>query len=104
MSVLARVLLLAMLVAGCSRTNFADVIKAFAADPNGWCARDNLGTVYGTNTGFIGRGGPNTSVKITADACEITGSGVHVTGDVPGTLSVTPPSVVPIPSGPGPVR
>ncbi len=87
---------LTLMVCGCSRTNLSEVIKAFAADPNAWCARDNLGTVYGNNSGFIGRGGPNASVKITADACEITGSGVNVTGNVPGVLSVTPP-VAPAP-------
>jgi hypothetical protein len=83
-------LALALLLTGCSASNLAEVMKALAADENAWCLKGQIGTVYGTESNFIGRGSSKASVEVTPDKCVITGSEVK-----PGSGTIQVPVTVP---------
>jgi hypothetical protein len=89
---LAWLLTLAILgLAGCSSTNVAEFVKAVGQDPNAYCLKFQIGTVYGTGSNFVGRGSPNTSVEITSEKCTITGSGMTNVNVPSSSVIVAPP-------------
>ena len=59
-------------LAGCSSTNLSEVVKAMEADKNGYCAKAQVGTPYGTGVAYIARGSEGVSAKITDSGCEVT--------------------------------
>lgn len=75
---------------GCSSTNISEVMKAIAQDPNAYCFKFQIGSVYGTGSNFVGRGSPSTSVEITSEKCTITGAGMTSVTVPQSNVIVTP--------------
>ncbi len=66
-----KLLLLALLTAGCSMTNVSDLVGQLAKDPAAACI--SIGTPY-AGTVVFARGTPMTSVNVSGGSCTITGS------------------------------
>ena len=77
-----------VLLAGCSQTNIAELVKAHAANPRAYCAILNAGPYGG---GTIAAGSPDVSVTVSASGCEITGANVTRIQVPTTSITVTPP-------------
>jgi hypothetical protein len=78
---------LALVGAGCSSTNIAELVKAHAANPRAYCAILNAGPYGG---GTIAAGSPDVSVTVSASGCEIIGANVSRITVPTGSITVTP--------------
>lgn len=81
--------MLALLLAGCSATNIAQLVEQLAKDPAANCIQ--VGTPYGSV--MLARGTPQASVTIGAGTCVITGAGVTTIQVPQSGVSVTPAPV-----------
>jgi hypothetical protein len=79
----------ALLGAGCSQTNIAELVKAHAANPRAYCAILNAGPYGG---GTIAAGSPDVSVSVSASGCEIVGANVSKITVPTGSIIVQPPA------------
>lgn len=66
--------LAALVGAGCSQTNLAEVLQAVGQSDRTWCVRHKLGTVYGTTTTDImgTAAGEGLTVKCNEDGLTVT--------------------------------
>ncbi len=85
------IVLLMLSLVGCSASNYTEFRKAIGADPNAWCGKIQIGTIYGTTTDFWGKGSPSTNVTVTSDGCSIRGANVTDVTVPTTSVTVAPP-------------